>query len=269
MRARPEDITIRRRVDEVQTLDVAVLFRVLGTWIKHQQVWSAFETASGHLLLAVDGTQNFSSGKVNCGRGRVTTHRTGAVTYSHQLVVGAVIHPEQTVSLLLAAEPVSQLAGTKKRDCETAAAKRLFQRLRQPQLRFCVLGEALSSPGPMIQLLLKWRFDFLLAVKPRASEPRLWTYETCVGYPAAKWPKARPAAAQLESRVPDRGTLRYRILRRQPLNATHSDLLVTVIQCLAPGCQQVKSVRGMGAESSGDARECGVLGSASAAALAD
>ena len=83
----------------------------------------------------------------------------------------------------------------------------------------------------MISRLLKLRFDFLLAVKPRSSNPRLWTYETCVGYPDAKWHKALPADAKQESKAQDRGTLRYRILPRQPLNTTHLDLLVTVIQC--------------------------------------
>ena len=42
---RPRDITIRRRVDEVQTLDLAVLFGVLGTWIKRQKVWSPLNNA--------------------------------------------------------------------------------------------------------------------------------------------------------------------------------------------------------------------------------
>ena len=50
-----------------------------------------------------------------------------------------------------------------------------------------------------------------------------------MGYPDAKWHKALPADAKQEAK--DRGTLRYRIFPRQPLNTTHPDLLVMVIQC--------------------------------------
>ena len=106
------------------------------------------------------------------------------------------------------------------------------RRLRRPQpkLRLCVLGDALYSPGPTISLLRELRFAFLLAVKPRSRAPRLWTYEAGVGYPEAAWPEATAEDAEQESVAKDRGPLRYRILHRRPLNASHPDWLVTVLQ---------------------------------------
>lgn len=74
------DTTIRRRVDEVRTHDLLGLFRVLTAWITKHRLWSKLQTSEGRLLVALDGTQLFSSSAVNCVNCRQPRHRDGQVT---------------------------------------------------------------------------------------------------------------------------------------------------------------------------------------------
>lgn len=229
----PQDVTLRRRLDEVKTIHLAVIFRLLGQWLQQQPLWSDFQTPQGNVLLALDGTGIFSSSKVHCQRCGVKHHREGKKTYYHQMVAVAAVHPRQSVALPLEAEAVSYVAGSRQQDGELAAAKRLLPRLREayPQTPFCVLGDALYSTGPMVQLLLSLAMDFMLVVKPgQGTRPRLYRYEAVAGYEEARWLRPSRLEASKERAKRDRGTLRYRILRARSLNATHPDLKVTVIQ---------------------------------------
>ena len=145
------------------------------------------------------------------------------------MVAVAAVHPRHSVALPLEAEAESYVAGSRQQDCELAAAKRLLPRLREayPQTPFCVLGDALYSTGPMVQLLLSLAMDFILVVKPgKGNRPRLYRYEAVAGYEEAQWRPSRLEASK-ERAKRDRGTLRYRMLRARSLNATHPDLKVS------------------------------------------
>lgn len=234
VKGRPTDATIRRRLDEIKTIDMAEIFRLLGAWMQQQSFWPKLQTPQGNVLLALDGTGIFSSSKISCKRCGKKQHRDGKQTYYHQTVAVAAVHPQQSLALPLEAEAVSYVAGARKQDCELEAAKRLLPRLRQtyPKTPFCVLGDALYSTGPMVQLLLSLAMDFILVVKPgRRTLPSLYAYDARGGVVEAKWFKASQIEASKERRPRDRGTLQYRILRNVQLNLAHPEIKVTVIQC--------------------------------------
>ena len=64
-------------------------------------------------------------------------HRNGSITYSHQLLGAALIHPDRREVIPLMPEPIVKQDGTEKNDCERNAAKRFLAKLRQdhPHLR--------------------------------------------------------------------------------------------------------------------------------------
>ncbi|MCP4359551.1 MAG: hypothetical protein GY796_16195, partial [Chloroflexi bacterium] len=51
--------------------------------------------------------------------------------YTHQMLGGALVHPERREVIPLAPEPIIKQDGAKKNDCERNAAKRFLAKLRQ------------------------------------------------------------------------------------------------------------------------------------------
>ena len=91
LRRIPTDTTFRRRLDEVRTGRFELVFQALFRLVQRWGLWSHFQTAEGQILVALDGTQVFSSKTLHCDHCRVAEHRDGSRTYSHQIVTAAVV----------------------------------------------------------------------------------------------------------------------------------------------------------------------------------
>src|SRR5256712_10477185 len=84
----------------------------------------------GYYLLALDGTGYFSSQTIHCDSCLHKVHRNGAITYYHQLLGAAILHPDRREVIPLMPEPIIKQDGTEKNDCERHAAKRFMTKLR-------------------------------------------------------------------------------------------------------------------------------------------
>jgi hypothetical protein len=85
----------------------------------------AYKLESGHYLIALDGSQYFSSQKIHCPHCLTCKGTKGATRYSHQILQAVMINPHLRQVLPLAPEPVANTDGTTKQDCEINAAKRI------------------------------------------------------------------------------------------------------------------------------------------------
>jgi hypothetical protein len=154
-----------------------------------------------------------------------TQHRTGTVTYRHQLLGAALIHPDRREVIPLMPEPIIKQDGTEKNDCERNAAKRFITHLRQdhPHLKVIVTADSLSSNAPHIEILHDHHCHYILGVK-EGDHPFLFQ---------------QVAAAEQAGRVPyyDRDDPqtglrhRFRFVSDVPLNASHTDLRVHFLEC--------------------------------------
>ena len=139
--------------------------------------------------MVLDGTQAYASKKVHCDGCRKMHHRDGSVTHSHQMVTAAIVNPEGTVTIPIGVEPIGRDTSTSKNECEQVAAKKLLRKLRQqfPDLRFCVVADALYSTAPMIDLLGELDMSYVLAVKPGQQQRQgVYTYAARSGLPEAR-----------------------------------------------------------------------------------
>ncbi|QEG30383.1 hypothetical protein GobsT_51880 [Gemmata obscuriglobus] len=95
-------------------------------------------------------------------------HANGAVSYYHQMLGAAVVHPDSSEVLALAPEPIQRADGGTKNDCERNAARRWLSRFREdhPDLPVLVVEDALSSNAPCARDLYQAKCHFLLGVKP-------------------------------------------------------------------------------------------------------
>jgi len=176
-----------------------------------------------HYLLSMDGTEYFSSKKVHCDACLEKKNRTtGEITYSHQLLGGAIVHPDSPVVIPLAPEPIIKQDGETKNDCERQAAKRFLARVRQdhPDLPFIIVEDALSSNAPHIRELQKLNLRFILGVK-EGDHAFLFDYVRTTHI----------AGKTTTYEYCERGiTHRFCFLNHVPLNESNQDILVNFLE---------------------------------------
>jgi hypothetical protein len=178
----------------------------------------------GCYLLSCDGVKHFSSEKIHCPHCLEQHHRNGKVTYSHQMFAGALVHPDLKEVIAVRPEPILKQDGADKNDCERNAAKRFMATFREdhPHLAVIVVEDGLSSNGPHIEDLRRYRMHFILGAKP-GDHAALF----------ARMAKAFEAgtAHVLTLEDPASGTIHhFRWLCQVPLNDSHPHLLVNFLE---------------------------------------
>jgi hypothetical protein len=130
-------------------------FKSVFRQLQRGKALEAMTWLDGHCLLALDGTGYFSSKTIHCASCLRRVHRNGSMTYAHQMLGAAIIHPDQQAVIPLMPEPITNRDGTDKNDCERNAVKRFVAKLRQdhPHLKFIVMEDSLSANAPHIETL--------------------------------------------------------------------------------------------------------------------
>ena len=178
----------------------------------------------GHYLLALDGTEYFSSQTIHCASCLQKVHRHGAITYFHQLLGAAIIHPDRREVIPLMPEPLVKHDGTDKNDCERNAAKRLVAKLRQdhPHLKFIITEDRLSSNAPHIETLHAHGLHYILGVK---AGDHAYLFQQVQAAEHA----GRVTSYERHDRAAG-AVHRFRFVNDVPLNASHVDVRVNFIE---------------------------------------
>src|SRR2546421_4978800 len=218
----PCDTHMREILDPVSPKLFRPLFKSIFRQLQRGKALEAMTFLDGHYLLALDGTGYFSSQTIHCASCLQKVHRNGAITYTHQMLGAAIIHPDVRAVIPLMPEPIGTHDGTDKNDCERNAAKRFVVKLRQdhPHLKFIVTEDSLSSNAPHIETLQHHDLHYILGVKEgdhtflfqqiQAAEQRVTYYE-----------RHDRAAGVIH---------RFRFVNDVPLNASNVDVRVNFIE---------------------------------------
>lgn len=169
----PSDTHMRSVVDNIDPNDFRPLFTSLFHRAQRAKVLENFAIFPSTYLLSVDGTGHFFSDSVHCENCLVKKQKdTDEVAYYHQMLCGAIVHPQQKTVLPLCSEPITKQDGSTKNDCEQNAMKRFLIKFREdhPKLKTIILTDALHSTLPNLELLKKLNLGFILAVKPGSHE---------------------------------------------------------------------------------------------------
>jgi hypothetical protein len=179
----------------------------------------------GHYLLALDGTGYFSSKQIHCESCLEKHHRNGTVTYSHQMLGAALIHPDKREVIPLMPEPIIKQDGTTKNDCERNAAKRFITKLRQdhPHLNLIVTEDSLSSNAPHIEMLQDHDLHYILGVK-EGDHAFLFNQ-------VAQAEQAGRVTYYEREDAETGAHHRFRFVSDMPLNESNADLRVNFIEC--------------------------------------
>src|SRR5690349_334411 len=163
----PCDTHMREILDPVSPKWLRPVFKSVFRQLQRGKALEAMAFLDGHYLLALDGTGYFSSKTIHCASCLRRVHRNGSMTYAHQMLGAAIIHPDQRAVIPLMPEPITNRDGMDKNDCERNAAKRCVAKLRQdhPHLKFIVTEDSLSANAPHIETLHAHDLRYILGVK--------------------------------------------------------------------------------------------------------
>lgn len=131
--------------------------------------------SGGRFLLAVDGTGLWSFRERHCPHCVKTEHASGAVTYSHKLLVAFIISADG-YALPVACEFIENPGEAyDKQDCETKAFHRLQAKLLRlfPQTPFRLLLDALYADRNVMAECAANGWDFAITFK-ESDMPALW-----------------------------------------------------------------------------------------------
>lgn len=221
----PCDTSMREILDRVDPESLRPAFNQVFCQLQRGKALEEMVFVEGHDLLALDGTGYFSSKQIHCESCLQKHHRNATVSYSHQRLGAALVHPDQREVIPLMPEPMVKQDGAEKNDCERNAAKRLMTKCRQdhPHLGVIVTEDSLSSKAPPIEMLQAHDLHYILGVKggdhaflfkqvPEAEQAGRVTYD--------------------ERDEPNKGIHhRFRLVSGMPLNESNADLRVNCIEC--------------------------------------
>jgi hypothetical protein len=220
----PCDTPMRTILDPVSPKVLRPVFKSVFRQLQRGKALEPMMFLDGHYLLALDGTEYFSSKTIHCASCLHRVHRNGAITYTHQMLGAAIIHPDPRAVIPLMPEPMVNRDGTDKNDGERNAAKRFVAKLRQdhPHLKFIVTEDSLSANAPHIETLHTYGLRYLLGVK-----------EGDHAYLFQQVQAAEHAGQVSDYERHDRAARvvhRFRFVNDVSLNASHTDVRVNFIE---------------------------------------
>src|SRR5712691_6138105 len=220
----PCDTQMREILDPVAPKWLRPVFTKVFRQLQRGKALEPMVFLDGHYLLALDGAGYFSSKTIHCASCLHKVHRNGSMTYYHQMLGAAMIHPDVRTVIPLMPEPIVNHDGATKNDCERNAAKRFVAKLRQdhPHVKFIVTEDSLSSNAPHIETLHAHHLHYILGVK---AGDHAWLFQ-------------QVEAADRAGRVThytrhDRSTglvHRFRFVNQVPLNASNANVHVNFIE---------------------------------------
>ena len=219
----PSDTQMRTILDGVDPEGLRPQFTEVFSQLEQGGIVAEMRFMGRYHLLSLDGTKYFSSSTVHCELCLERRNsRTGAITYSHQMLGAALVHPDHKAVIPLCPEPIIRQDGAEKNDCERNAAKRFFEKLRQdhPHLPVIVIEDALSSNAPHIEELKRHNLRFILGVKP-GDHSYLFNYVA----------EAQAAGRTTEFECIRKGTThRFLFLNDAPLNESNAHVRVNFLE---------------------------------------
>lgn len=172
----PSDTHFRTVLDEVSSSEIRPAFKKLFSELQKSKHLEGFKFFESQYLLAVDGTEHYTSEKVECDacmkkKTNTNTEKEG-VRYYHQMLAGSLVHPDLDVVIPLCPEPILKQDGSEKNDSERNALRRFLDQFRNdhPKLPVILTADALHATGPLIRDLKYYDMDYILAVKPGSHQ---------------------------------------------------------------------------------------------------
>ena len=164
----PTDNHIRSMLDGVPPEHFDRMFYHVVDELEEIGALDRMRRLDGRMLIALDGTEHFTSYRIGCESCSTRRKADGKVQNFHAMLGASIVAPGTSDLLPLPPEFVRRQDGAKKQDCEVNAAKRWLARVgpKLARLKPVYLGDDLYSRQPVCEAILKAGGSFLLTCKP-------------------------------------------------------------------------------------------------------
>jgi hypothetical protein len=164
----PKETQMRDVTDLIPTGEFSGLFSTFLQQLQRSQHLSQYRLLNGKYLIAIDGSEYFSSDNICCPQCLKTESAKGDVRYHHQILQAVIVHPDLRQVLPLFPEPIQNSDGADKQDCEINAGKRIIAKIRKahPKLPIIITADDLYSKQPFVDALKSNGMSFILTAKP-------------------------------------------------------------------------------------------------------
>ena len=171
----PSDNQIRNLLDPVSPEYVHGVYRHIFLGLEGTDVLKRRRSFANQLLVAIDGTEYFSSKAIHCENCSQRELNNGKTNYFHSVLTPVNVQPGNETVISLEPEFIVPQDGHEKQDCELQAAKRWVEKWGDFYAKrgVTILGDDLFSRTPFCRLLKDQRFHFILVCKPD-SHPHLY-----------------------------------------------------------------------------------------------
>ena len=168
---------IRNILDPIAAIGLFKVFDRIYQALAQQGYLKSFEVLGSNLLVALDGTEYYSSKSISCPCCSKRTSRKGQVTYSHKAILPVIVAPTQSAVISLSPAFITPQDGHTKQDCEQAAAKRWICAHQSMAIARAVtlLGDDLFSRQPMCEEAINNGFNYIFVCLPE-SHPALYDW---------------------------------------------------------------------------------------------
>lgn len=116
--------------DVLDSIPYGSCYPIFSEFLSRFQLAKKLESYHSYLL-ALDGTQYFESESISCNQCLTKKLKTGNTLFYHQALAATMVHPDHRQVIPFAPEPIKNVDGSKKQDCERNAGKRIIDRIRK------------------------------------------------------------------------------------------------------------------------------------------
>ena len=146
-------------------------------------------------------------------------HKQESTSYYHNMLCGAIVHPDMKTVIPFAPEPILKGDGAKKNDSEHNAIKRFLADFRRehPHLKIIVVQDAIAANYPNLNTIKRANMSFIVGAKPGSNKSL---------FAIVKDSKCREYTQVTE----DETTHRYKYLNSVSLNKANPDFKVNFME---------------------------------------
>lgn len=207
LREIPSDNQIRNLLDPVNPRHVDRCYRETFQALEQTGILEGYRSFAKQILVAIDGTEYFSSQKIHCEQCSQRVLKNGKVNYYHSALTPVIVQPGNERVISLEPEFITPQDGHEKQDCEIQAAKRWLEKHGDFYAKrgITILGDDLYSRQPFCQALKEEHVHFILVCKP---DSHINLYET-VEYLSVQGLVGRKVVRKWNGRYAEVYTYRY------------------------------------------------------------
>ena len=171
----PCDNQVRTLLDPLAPRHLEAVFVEVFKGLEQHHMLARFRVLGDQLLVALDGTNYFSSKAIHCPNCLTRQLTNGQTLYYHAAITPVIICPGQAQVIALPPEYIMPQDGHAKQDCERAGGKRWLAAHAAQVAPHGVtfLGDDLYSNQPFCALVLQQRCNFIFTCKPD-SHPKFY-----------------------------------------------------------------------------------------------